>query len=135
MAERIYISAPEGGAWNLPLDVVEDKLRERWPEAVLRRKHQDFTNTDYLYFSIEVDGQARIGRYWEHQHLTLDDETPQFWADTIAWFLRLLPAGSEAVCFVDSCAPETRPLPLDSSPEQIVHTIQAIYESFNQRNG
>ena len=94
----LFLGAPEGQSWPLSLDDVEPRLRERFPEAHIARKTSRVTGKTRLTFSVRLpDGQPRHGIYVDQDNLALSDGDPAVWADTIAWFLGLLPPGTRTV--------------------------------------
>src|SRR5215813_7695882 len=97
MWDKLYVAAPEGTAWPLDLDTAEAKLRERFPEAVTARQTARASGQDYLSFDVPIEGMMRHGIYVEGGNLTLSDGAPADWAETVAWFLSLLPAGTPAI--------------------------------------
>jgi hypothetical protein len=126
--ERIIVAAEPGTDWPLSLAEFTNRLRDRWPEVRTWTQHSPITNADYLTFEVGTDEHTRSGAYFEHQQLDLSDGTPDDWADTIAWFLRLLPPTSRSVCLL-AAVPEPTPLPRTSS-----HTdIAAILNELNNR--
>jgi hypothetical protein len=96
MWEKLYIVAAEGTTWPLDLDTVEREFRRRFPGCVLSRRRGAASGKDYVSFDLDVDGM-RHGIYVDGGNLTLSGGSPEAWADTVAWFLALLPADSSAV--------------------------------------
>jgi hypothetical protein len=126
--ERIIVAAEPGTDWPLSLTDFADRLRGRWPDARTWTRHSPITNADYVAFEVGVAEQSRSGAYFPHRQLDLSDGTPEDWADTIAWFLRLLPATSHPLCLL-SAVPEPTQLPRTSSPTEIA----AILNGLNDR--
>lgn len=94
---KLIIAATPGTTWLLDLDTAAANIAERFPDAILDRHTTATTGQDYVSFDVEIDGMMRHGIYVDGGNLTLSDGTPADWADTIAWFLSLLPPGTEAV--------------------------------------
>lgn len=123
--ERIIVAAEPGTDWPLSLTDFADQLRGRWPDARTWVRHSPVTDGDYVAFEVGVAEQSRSGAYFEHRQLDLSDGTPEDWADTIAWFLRLLPATSQPVCLL-AAVPEPTPLPRTSSPTEIAAILNDL---------
>jgi len=132
--EGIFIAAQEGTEWPLTLNEFSDHLCKRWPDVRLLTHHSPVTNKDYLSFqvrrphSIYADHFPLYGCYFVNQHLALEEGTIEEWADTIAWFLTLLPEDSPTVCLLEAVFIPT-PLPNTSSPEEVA----AILNELNSR--
>jgi hypothetical protein len=116
--DKIYLAAPEGTSWPLDLDTAEARLRERFPDAVIGRDHAPVSGKDYVDFDVSVGGDLRRGIYVDGFNLTLYDGTPADWADTIAWFLSLLPEGTRVIAMTEHNFQPT-PIPAGTSPEGI----------------
>lgn len=123
--ERIIVAAEPGTDWPLSIADFADRLRERWPDARTWTSHSPITDGDYVEFEVGTAEESRSGSYFERQQLDLSDGTPDDWADTIAWFLRLLPATSRAVCLL-AAVPEPTPLPRTSSPTEIAAILNEL---------
>ncbi|MGA5823691.1 hypothetical protein ACPC54_38230 [Kitasatospora sp. NPDC094028] len=100
--DTIFIAAAPGTTWPLSCDDAEEHLRTRFPDVRTWHKHAPVSDTDYVDFQVEIDGTVRLGSYFEHRNLVLNDGTPEVWADTIAWFLALLPTEARTVAVVES---------------------------------
>jgi hypothetical protein len=50
---------------------------------------------------------------------------PEFWAETISWFLALLPDDAEVVCMTEA-VPEPVPMPRHADPDQIVSVLESL---------
>jgi hypothetical protein len=118
MWDKLYIVAPQGTTWPLDLDTAEQRLRERFPTAITSRQTAQASARDYLSFDIPIDGTPRHAIYVNGFNLTLSDGTPGDWADTISWFLSLLPRGTPAIAMTEHNSQPTS-LPPDASPEVI----------------
>lgn len=123
--ERIIVAAEPGTDWPLSLAGFADRLRTRWPDARTWTGHSPITNGDFVEFEVGAGEQSRSGVYFEHQQLDLSDGSPDDWADTIAWFLGLLPATSRSVCLL-AAVPEPTPLPRTSSPADIAAILNGL---------
>lgn len=96
--EDLFLGAPPGQNWPLSLDDVEPRLRERFPDAYIARRESAITGKSRLSFTVKLaDGTPRHGIYVDHDNLALTDGDASVWADTIAWFLSLLPPGTPTV--------------------------------------
>lgn len=109
--DDLYLGAPEGQAWPLSIEQVEPRLRERFPDSAILRKTSLVTRKTRLSFTIPFpDGNRRHGIYIDHDNLALSDGEVADWADTIAWFLGLLPPGTPCVAMRGE-GPVFTPLP------------------------
>lgn len=126
--ERIIIAPAEGSEWPLSLAEFADRLRERIPNAHTSVEHSPATNGDYYTFQFGEPGQRRYGAYFERVNLSLSDGTIEDWADTIAWFLRLLPERMPTVCLLEA-VPIPTPLSTRSTPEQVATILNELNES------
>jgi hypothetical protein len=106
--------------------VVERLLQQRFPGAVINRRASAVTGKNRLSFSIPFpDGISRHGIYVDQDNLALSDGTSVDWADTIAWFLNLLPPGTSPVVMRGE-GPNVVPLPTQiRSPD----SVAAFFES------
>jgi hypothetical protein len=121
---KLYVAAPEGQQWPMDLDAAEASLRQHWPDIRLSRPTSAVNGQRYLSFDVVVDGAARYGTYADRFCLTLAEGSPQVWADTIVWFLGLLPAGTAAVAMAEEDPERIVPVPPAASAEQ----IRELYE-------
>jgi hypothetical protein len=109
--DDLFLGAPQGQAWPLGLDTVGNLLRDHFPDAVIERKTSSVTGKTRLSFDLPFpDGVSRHGIYVDHDNLALSDGSPADWADTIAWFLQLLPPGAATVAMRGE-GPDVTPLP------------------------
>jgi hypothetical protein len=99
--DKLVVAAPQGTTWPFDLDRAEAALRERFPDAILCRHTGAATRQTYVSFDVQIDGVPRHGIYVEGGNLTLSDGSPDDWADTIAWFLSLLPPGTPTVALAE----------------------------------
>jgi hypothetical protein len=124
---NLYVGAPQGQQWPLTLDVAEAHLRQRFPDAPISRETMAVTGEPYLSFDVQLaDGVTRHGIYVDRDNLALSDGTPADWADTIAWFLGLLPAGTPTVVMVEE---EPVPVPLPAAtttPDAIRELLESL---------
>jgi hypothetical protein len=112
---NLYIGAPQGQPWPLTLDQVEPQLRRRFPDAYITRETMAVTGEPYLSFDVQLaDGVTRHGIYVDRDNLAVSDGTPADWADTIAWFLTLLPDGTSSVVMAED-NPVPVPLPKNAT--------------------
>lgn len=125
MRTTIFIAAPPGGTWPLAMGGFEVELRSRWPEVWTARRTSAITSEEYLAFEIDIEGESRHGAYFDHRSLHLQDGTPEFWADTIVWFLSLLHRDAGVVCMTEH-APEPTSLARDATADQIVAVLDAL---------
>jgi hypothetical protein len=96
--EDLFLGAPQGQRWPLSLDDVEPRLRERFPDAYIQRRGSAVTGKSRLSFTVRLgDDVPRHGIYVDHDNLALSDGNADVWAETIAWFLSLLPPGTRTV--------------------------------------
>lgn len=129
MQGSIFIAATPGTSWPLDLDTVSRHWRERFPDTQLFRKHAPVSDTDYVDFQLELDGEIRACSYFADSKLILNDGTSTLWADTIVWFLRLLPAGSTAVAMVEVNPDEIAPVPAGVDAAAIVGLLDRLADA------
>jgi hypothetical protein len=122
-SSSLYLVAPEGQPWPISLEAAEASLRAHWPAARITRQTSAVNGATYLSFDVTVNGTPRWGTYADRTGLSLSEGSPADWADTIAWFLTLLPAGSTALAAAEE-NPELTPLP----PEATAPTVRELYE-------
>lgn len=127
-SERIIIAAAPGTEWPLTLSEFEQRIRADRPGVRTQMKRLAGTDRAYVDFEIGDGANTRTGAYYENNHFDLSDDTPDFWADIIAWFLSLLPPDAQIMGFLEA-VPEPRQLPHDSTPQQIV----TIFNELNRR--
>lgn len=125
MSDAIFIAAPPNTTGPLDLAGFERELRARWSEVHTAARQAPATNEDYLAFELDLDGEGRHGAYFDHRYLLLEDGTPAFWADSIAWFLSLLPIDAQVVCMAES-APQPTPMPRQADPGQITTVLESL---------
>jgi hypothetical protein len=125
MRDGIFIAAAPGSTWPLSLDSFAARLRARWADVVTVARHAAATNQDYLAFEVDLEGERRHGSFFDGRYLVLEDGTPSFWADTMAWFLSLLPVDASVVCMTES-VPEPVPLARQASSAEIVAVLESI---------
>jgi hypothetical protein len=128
--ERIIIAPAEGSEWPLSLADFADRLRERIPDAYTTRQQLPGRNGDpYYTFQFDQLDNRLYGAYFERHNLSLSEGTIEEWADTIAWFLRLLPESTPTVCLLEA-VPIPTPLPSRSTPEQVAAILHELNERF-----
>ena len=128
MMTTIFVAAPKPRTWPLTLDQFAARLAERWPQAETFAHHAPVSNEDYLDFQMDLDGMTRTASYYDRSNLILSDGDPEFWADTIVWFLSLLPADADAVAMVEVNPEYTAPIP----PGADADTIRALLEGLTE---
>jgi hypothetical protein len=117
----LYLAAPEGKSWPIDLEAAEGHFRHRWPDAYMSRQVSAVTGQPYLTFDL-VNGLRGI--YSAHTHcLSLSEGSPEDWAETIVWFLSLLPKGVPVVAMADG---DFRLVPV--GPAASVPEIKELYE-------
>jgi len=122
-SDTLFAAAPEGTTWPLDLDAVEAEFRRRFPDAVISRERTLVSGRNYISADVPIEGMMLPASYFENGNLALSDGTPELWADTFAWFLSLLPAGTPIVALTDQNQNLT-PIPESATSAQ----IQQIYE-------
>ncbi|GIH03951.1 hypothetical protein Rhe02_20180 [Rhizocola hellebori] len=125
---KLYVAAPEGQTWPIDLDDAEASIRRRWPNARFERPSSAVTGGSYLSFDVVVGGMPRYGTYVSRSHLTLSQGSPQDWAETIVWFLQLLPPGTPALAMAED-NPELEPVPSGASVQDVID----LYERLEQQ--
>ncbi|MFB7620462.1 hypothetical protein [Kitasatospora sp. NPDC056181] len=126
MQDAVFIAAAPGTAWPLSREEADRHLRARYPDLRSWYKHAPVSDTDHLDFEVELDGLARHGSYFERSHLILRDGERAFWADTIAWFRQLLPAGTPVVVMAESNPDIALPLLPGANPREIGDLLQTL---------
>lgn len=127
--ERIIIAPAEGSEWPLSIADFAARLRERMPDAHTTTQRLPGPDGDpYYTFQFGQPGGRRHGAYFERHNLSLSDGTIEDWADTIAWFLRLLPESTPTVCALEA-VPIPTAMPTRSTPEQITAILNELNES------
>ncbi|MDH6120272.1 hypothetical protein ABH930_005828 [Kitasatospora sp. GAS204A] len=126
--DGIFVAAPPGAAWQLSRDEFQAHLRQRFPQARCYEKQEPITRQDYLGFYVELDNTERHGSYFEHRNLVLEDALPGEWADTIAWFLGLLPADAPVVAVLESNPETMAPVPARADTQTIRDLLDALAE-------
>lgn len=126
MNDAIYIAAPPGTTWPLDLDTLDQRLQERFADLRAFLKHAPVRDQDYLEFQTTLEGLPRHGSYFDRTHLILRDGPPSLWADTVVWFLSLLPADAEAVVMLETNPEHVAPLSRTAGPEQISALLEEL---------
>jgi len=123
----LYLAAPEGHSWPIDLDTAASHLGRHWPEASVSRQVSAVTGHPYLTFDVEIGGMRRRGTYAEHPHcLTLAEGRPEDWAETIVWFLSLLPKDAPAVAMADGDF-KLVPVPRGASVRDITELYERLW--------
>ncbi|MER7466736.1 hypothetical protein [Streptomyces sp. NPDC097981] len=68
---------------------------------------------------------TRHGSYFDHSHLILRGGSPGLWADTIIWFLGLLPAGTPTVTMVET-GPDSISVPPGAGRQEIQELLDTL---------
>lgn len=128
MAGKLYLAAPPNQRWPLTIDDLTSQLQRRFPDALISRRTSAVTRNDVLDFDITLaDGDMRHGTYVDGGKLALSDGSPTDWADTLAWFLSLLPDGTPAVAMIEEGADVVMvPAQIRSS-----HAVAAFYAALS----
>lgn len=129
MMTTIFVAAPEPGTWPLTLDQFEARLQERWPQTETFAHHAPISDQDYLDFQVDLDGMTRTASYYDRSTLILSDGDPEFWADTIVWFLGLLPTRAQAIAMVEVNPEHTALIPPGANAEEIRNLLDALAEA------
>lgn len=125
MADSIFIAAAPSTTWPLDMTGLGGQLRSRWPEIHMTARHAPATNDDYLAFELDLDGGRRHGAYFDRKYLLLEDGTPKFWAETITWFLSLLPADARVVCMTEA-VPEPIAMPRHADADHVTAVLGSL---------
>jgi len=110
MRTTIFLSPPEGDTWPLDIDAAEPYFRDRWRGINPIRGEGHPATKRLLDFDVTLDAQRVSVVYQDGGPLVLNDGTPAQWADTIVWFLSLLPADASIVTMTEH---NPTPVPLD----------------------
>lgn len=124
--DGVFIAAAPGTTWPLSRDEFRDSLLERFPGARYFDKIEPITRQDYLSFYVELDGTERHGDYFEHSNLSLEDAEPGEWAETIEWFLTLLPVAAPVVAVLESNPDALAPLPARADAGEIRAALEEL---------
>ena len=114
MRTAIFLSPAEGDTWPLDVDAAEGHFRDRWPSISPMRGTGHPATKPTLDFDVKLHGQTVSVVYQDGGPLVLNDGTPEEWADTIVWFLNLLPADASVVTMTDF---NPSPVPLERSTD------------------
>jgi hypothetical protein len=110
----LFLAAAPGTTWTLPAETFEEQLRRRFPDAQVHHADSRVADEHYIIFSVPLDGMPRGGNYSVGHTLVVNDGTPAEWADTLAWFLSLLPTDSGVVAMAENNPRTIVPVPRDS---------------------
>lgn len=125
MEDAILVAAPPGTEWPLTMENLGRRLAEQLPEVrVFPAKQGAASGKQYIPFEVTLEGEVRHGTYFDRSHLILNDGPPELWADTIVWFLALLPPGTPAVAMVETNPEDVVPIP----PAADAETIRALLD-------
>ncbi|MER7850897.1 hypothetical protein ABTZ03_44030 [Kitasatospora sp. NPDC096077] len=126
--DTIYLGAAPGTTWALTPEEAEEHLQVRFPGMESWLKHAPVSDKDYVDFDVEVDGEVRQCSYFGGGQLILRDGDPAVWADTIAWFLGLLPPEARTVAMVAANPDNVRVVPPGSSTSEIEGLLQSLFD-------
>jgi hypothetical protein len=126
MRTTIFLSPPEGDTWPLDVDAAERHFRGRWPTIGPMRGTGHPAPRQTIDFDVSLNGQTVSVVYQDGGPLVLNDGTPEEWADTIVWFLDLLPADASVVTMTDV---NPSPVPLDRAAS--VDYIRRLLDALN----
>ena len=126
MFDTFFVNSPQGTAWPLGIDAVDQHLQERFPGMQGWIRHAPVLGKDYLDFDVVLAGTRRSGAYYQGGPLILNDGDAADWAPTIAWFLGLLPAGTPAVTMRETNPDQIVLLPADPSAAQIQQILEEM---------
>jgi hypothetical protein len=127
--DAIYIAAPPGTTWPLDLDTADQRLQEHFPDLRARLKHAPLAGKDYLEFETTLAGEPRHASYFDRSHLILRDGPPAFWAETIAWFLTLMPEDTAAIAMLETNPEHLAPLPPRPTAEQVLELLETLEQA------
>jgi hypothetical protein len=89
--------------WPLGAATLTSRLRERVPGVrVTDPKQENLGSDTYISFEFPLHDEVRHANYIEGSQLSLHDGSPADWAETISWFLGLLPSGTPAIALVEA---------------------------------
>jgi hypothetical protein len=111
MYTDIYVLEQDETPFPIEHDAFDAALRGRFPQVEAGR-YEDVDGTVGTTFLLEMDGEMRRGLYLPSGALVLQDGDGKLWADTIAWFLELLPEDNRAALMTEFDT--DRPLPISS---------------------
>jgi hypothetical protein len=120
----LFLAAPPGTVWMLPAENFEEQLRRRFLEVRIRRADSSISDAHYVIFNVPLDGIPRSGGYTVGRDLNVDDGTPAEWADTLVWFISLLPSESGVVAMAENNPQTIVPVPRDIDAAQ----LQSLFE-------
>jgi hypothetical protein len=128
MDEGLFLGAPPGHAWPLPAVTLQARLRERYPDAPLRLTDSAVTSATALDFEIPLaDGDTHGGSYSETGVLALSDGSPQLWAETMTWFLGLIPPTEPVFAMrEDNPTPAALPAEARTDPAALARFFAAL---------
>jgi hypothetical protein len=129
MQDAIFIAAPPGTSWPLTCQDVEQHLQARFPHARTFQKFAPVSSKNYVDFEVTLGDMARHGSYFDNSNLILRDGSPEFWADTIVWFLSLLPTGTSAVAMVEGNPELIEPIAVGASQDEIQDLLESLIEA------
>lgn len=128
MTGKLYLGpAEDESSFPLSATGLAAALTQRFPDVQLVDYGNPINGHGILRFQAEVAGMSRHGTFNSEGYLALSDGTPEDWAETIAWYLTLLPRGTVLFGLVEESPTGPTPLPADvSTPEQIAAFFRAI---------
>jgi hypothetical protein len=126
MRTTIFLSPPEGDTWPLAVDAAEPLFRDRWPGINPIRGEGHPATRRLLDFDLHLNGDRVSVVFQDGGPLVLNDGTPAQWAETIAWFLSLLPADASVVTMTEY---NPTPVPLDRNAS--ADNVRRLLDSLN----
>jgi hypothetical protein len=128
MSGTLYFGPGPGAAWPLTVPAVEEALRSRFPSARFLHRTMPTDGQPYLRFELDMsDGETRKGTFGSNGMLSLAEGTPETWADTVAWYLSLLPPATSVYAFVEESPTDPAPVPETvTSPEAVVAFLHSL---------
>ncbi len=122
----MYLVAAEGTSWPIDLRTAESHFRQRWPAALVGLHTSAVTSHPYVTFAVVIGATQLHGTYTEHPHcLSLSHGGPQDWAETLVWFLTLLPRNVPVMAMADGDF-RLVPVPLGASVQDIAELYERL---------
>jgi hypothetical protein len=122
----LYLGPPQGYPWPLSVPALEAALRVRFPDMLAVVRPSAVIPDQVLSFEVALaDGEKRRGTFTSSGVLSLSDGTPEDWADTIAWYLSLLPPETPVIAMVEDDIMAPLP-PGMTGPDQIAGFLNSL---------
>ncbi|MFF9479753.1 hypothetical protein [Streptomyces sp. NPDC014733] len=128
MITGIFIAAPEGHQWALRIEEFESALQQRFPDVRTATRHSPVTGNRALDFDVEINGEDVWGSYVDRTNLVLAEGEPSLWAESVTWFLSLLPDDASAVAMVEANPDEVAPVRRDANADSITLLLESLCE-------